>query len=421
MEARPELERLAAAVREADLDALLVLGSSAKEPDLAALLGPVHVHQSFVVARPDGRMHLGFLSPMEREEAEETGLELLTPERLQVRKYTKEETEEGMALAAIVDRGLAELGLGGPARLGVSGRPPLGEAWMVLEHLREEGWEIAPAGALLRSWRRRKSEWMVREVRRVADGARDALTRVAEMLAAAVPRKGELWLEEERLTVGRLRRAISRELAETGLSQPEGNIVAPGREGAVPHNAGRDPSVLRPGSSLIVDLYPRDALFADTTRTFCVGEPPTPLREAYEAVREALALAHRNLREEVSGWELQKRVCEYFVGEGYRTPVSHPGAVSGYVHGLGHGVGFELHEIPSFKENAGEEGMLRRGDLLTLEPGLYDPEEGFGVRLEDLVHLGPRGPELLTSMPYDLDPRAWLDQRPGSAGSEPTN
>lgn len=410
MEPRPELDRLAAAVEEAGLDALLVLGSSAREPDLAALLGPVHVHQSFVVARPDGRISLGFLSPMEREEAEETGLELLTPERLQVRKHTKEEPEEGRALAAIVDLGLAELGLGGPGRLGVSGRPPLGEAWVVLEHLRGEGWEIVSAGGLLRAWRRRKSEWMVREARRAADGARDALTRVAELLAAAVSRDEELWLEEERLTVGRLRREIARELAEAGLSQPEGNIVAPGREGAVPHNAGRDSTVLRPGQSLIVDLYPRGTLFADTTRTFCVGEPTVPLREAYEAVREALALAHRNLREEVSGWDLQKRVCELFVGEGYRTPVSHPGAVSGYVHGLGHGVGFELHEVPSFRENAGEEGLLQRGDLLTLEPGLYDPEEGFGIRLEDLIHLGPRGPELLTSLPYDLDPRAWEDR-----------
>ena len=53
--------------------------------------------------------------------------------------------------------------------------------------------------------------------------------------------------------------------------------------------------------------------------------------------------------------------------------------------------------------------MLEAGDVLTLEPGLYEPEGGFGVRLEDLVLLAEDGPELLTPLPYDLDPRAWRD------------
>ena len=87
--------------------------------------------------------------------------------------------------------------------------------------------------------------------------------------------------------------------------------------------------------------------------------------------------------------------------------VREPATTTGYVHGLGHGVGFELHEYPSFRREAGEEGVLEVGDLLTLEPGLYDPEAGWGVRLEDLVYLGPDGPESLTPLPYDLDPRAW--------------
>jgi len=81
----------------------------------------------------------------------------------------------------------------------------------------------------------------------------------------------------------------------------------------------------------------------------------------------------------------------------------------GYVHGLGHGVGFELHEAPSFRASAGpKEGVLELGDVFTLEPGLYDPEEGFGVRLEDLVTLGEGGLENLTPLPYALDPRDWV-------------
>ena len=102
-------------------------------------------------------------------------------------------------------------------------------------------------------------------------------------------------------------------------------------------------------------------------------------------------------------------VCEAFTARGYATPLSEPGTLQGYVHGLGHGVGFELHESPSFKRHAEEEGRLEIGDVLTLEPGLYDPDPatGFGIRLEDLVHLD-EAPENLTPLPYDLDPRAWV-------------
>ena len=91
---------------------------------------------------------------------------------------------------------------------------------------------------------------------------------------------------------------------------------------------------------------------------------------------------------------------------GYPTPISEPGTTRGYVHNLGHGVGFDLHELPTFKKSAGAEGVLREGDVFTLEPGLYDPEERWAVRLEDLHHL-TEGLEVLTPLPYELDPRAW--------------
>ena len=80
----------------------------------------------------------------------------------------------------------------------------------------------------------------------------------------------------------------------------------------------------------------------------------------------------------------------------------------GYVHNLGHGVGLDLHEQPTFKKVSGAEGVLRAGDVFTLEPGLYHPEQGFGIRLEDLVRFGPEGElENLTPLPYELDPRAY--------------
>jgi Xaa-Pro aminopeptidase len=110
----------------------------------------------------------------------------------------------------------------------------------------------------------------------------------------------------------------------------------------------------------------------------------------------------------VRGFDLQEAVCRHFQDLGHPTPVSHPGTEVGYVHNLGHGVGHELHEYPSFRKEAGVEGVLAVGDVIAVEPGLYDPEAGWGVRLEDLLVLGPEGiAEDLTPLPYALDPRAW--------------
>ena len=201
-------------------------------------------------------------------------------------------------------------------------------------------------------------------------------------------RERELWREGEPLRVARLKAGIAHIFAGAGLEQPRGNIVAPGGEGGVPHSSGTPERVLRAGETLVVDLFPRGGLFADCTRTFCVGEPPERVAAAHAAVREALQLAHAAARPGARGWDLQVAVCEAFTARGYPTPLSEPGTLQGYVHGLGHGVGFELHEFPSFKRHAESEGLLEVGDVLTLEPGLYDPDPAHRLRHP------PRGPRL---------------------------
>jgi Xaa-Pro aminopeptidase len=240
------------------------------------------------------------------------------------------------------------------------------------------------------------------------------MRRVADRLAAATVMDDELWLEGERLTVARLRSEVGQVFASHGLEQPKGSILAPGEEGGVPHSAGTPERVLRAGESFIVDLFSRSSrhgLFADCTRTFCVGEPAPALRRAHALVLAALERAHLRARPGVRGWELQEEVCDLFEAEGLPTQISTPGTARGYVHNLGHGVGFDLHEQPIFRKAAGAEGVLREGDVFTLEPGVYEPDAGgFGVRLEDLVYLGPEGLENLTPLPYDLDPRAWAER-----------
>jgi Xaa-Pro aminopeptidase len=391
----------------AGCDALLVLAASARDPDLAPFVGPVHVHGSFLIAPRRGEAAFGYLSPMERDEAAASGLRLLTPEALDVARWARQGEPEEVLLANVLERALLLAGVAPGMRVALAGHAGAGLVQAVCARLGESEWTFVPGHDLLLGVRKTKTAAELVEVKRMAQVTGEAMRAVAALLAAAVTKEGELWLEGERLRAGRLRREVAATLAAHGLEQPEGNILAAGAEGAVPHTSGDSDRVLRAGEALVVDLFPKGALFADCTRTFCVGRPPAALVAAHETVREVLAAAHAAALPGERGWSLQEAACARFAERGWPTPITQPGTTRGYVHGLGHGVGFELHEYPSFRRHAGAEGTLGVGDVFTLEPGLYDPEAGFGVRLEDLVVLGGQGPENLTPLPYELDPRAW--------------
>ncbi len=397
-----------ALLEELEAKALVVLSATGEDPERAFFVHPAKLGEALVIVRAGEPPRLGYLTPMERDEAAATGLDLLSPEDLDVARWSRDAPRPGAFNANVLSQALQRCGVA-PGRVALAGRLPFGLAHEVLSRLAEEGWTFVSASEGLLEIRRQKTETELAEIRRVAGFTCEALRSVAHCLAAASVRAGELWLEGERLTVARLKAEVARILAAAGLEQPRGNIVAPGGEGGVPHSSGTPARVLRAGETLVVDLFPRGGLFADCTRTFCVGEPPERVAAAFAAVHEVLEAAHAAARPGVCGWGLQEATCAAFTLRGYPTPLSHPGTLSGYVHGLGHGVGFELHEQPSFKRHAEKAGTLATGDVFTLEPGLYDPDPatGFGIRLEDLFFLAEGGAENLTPLPYTMDPRTW--------------
>jgi Xaa-Pro aminopeptidase len=424
-------------VRDARADALLVIGSSSRDPDLLPFTGSARLDDCFVVVRADGAHWLGYHSPIEREEAASTGVALLDPSMLEASAPIRGGDRPGARLARSVGIALRRTKVAG-RRIALAGRYPNGELAQAMARLRREGYGFESGHAAMLRLRRTKSPAELDEMREVAAVTCDAIRRVAAILAAAGPgdpsrrragsagnRKsgkgragrtqgGELAWRGEPLTVGVLRREVAATFAAAGLDEPEGNLIAPGREGAVPHNTGHPGTVLRCGESLIVDLFPRRRLHADCTRTFCVGAPAAELRAAHEAVLAALALAGELARPGARGFSIQQEVCRAFEARGHATVLSDRATTTGYVHGLGHGVGFEVHELPHFRSGGvPDEGTLERYDVFTLEPGLYDPGAGHAVRLEDLCRLGPEGLERLTPLPYDLDPRAWQGRSPG--------
>jgi Xaa-Pro aminopeptidase len=407
---RARLAAISARLDELGCEALLILAPSAQDTDLASFLpGSVHLGECLLVVPRGEEPRLGFLTAMERDEAAATGLGLLTPEELDVTRWSSEFPEPATFLAQVAGRALERCGLA-PGRIALAGHGQAGVVQGACALLAAQGWTWVPGNALVLEARKWKEPGELAEIREAAAAAGEALRSVARLLAAATVHAtngNELWLQGERLTVARLRAEVANVFAARGLEQPRGNIIAPAEEGGVPHSAGTPERVLKAGESLVVDVFPRGRLFADCTRTFCVGEPPEPLARAHAAVHDALEEAHLRSAPGVRGWDIQEAVCVRFTAAGYPTPISDPGTTCGYVHNLGHGVGFDIHEFPIFRKTSGAEGVLREGDVFTLEPGLYDPAEKYGVRLEDLVYLGPNGLETLTPLRYELDPRVW--------------
>jgi Xaa-Pro aminopeptidase len=412
---KDRLDTLAAGLAELGCGALLVLAPSADDTDLAPFLArSVHMGECLLILPRGAEPRLAYMTAMEREEAAATGLLPLTPEALEISRLSSEYSEPPAFLARVAARALELSGVT-PGRLALAGHGAAGTIQGMCALLGAQGWTWVPGNSLVLAARKRKQLAELAGIRQAAEATCEAMRAVARLLAAAEPAgaNGELHLTGEPLTVARLRSEVARVFALHGCEQPRGNIIAPGEEGAVPHSAGTPERVLRAGEPLVVDLYPRGPRgpFADCTRTFCVGEPPAAFARAHSAVRGAVEEACRRAVPGVRGWDLQETVCARFAEAGYPTPISTPGTTRGYVHNLGHGVGFELHELPSFKKAADAGGVLRAGDVFTIEPGLYEPAEGWGVRLEDLVYLG--APDLasplenLTPLPYDFDPRAW--------------
>jgi Xaa-Pro aminopeptidase len=198
---------------------------------------------------------------------------------------------------------------------------------------------------------------------------------------------------------------IDRVLADFKCESPEGHIVAGGVQSSAPHEKGT--GQLKRGEPIVIDIYPRSTAsgyFADMSRTVCLGEPSPELEKMYEAVREAQNRALSLVKPGARGGDIQEAVEKYFIEQGFKTSGKREEKggfpfKEGFVHGVGHGVGLKIHEAPHL--GRGSKDVLKEGDVITIEPGLYYEAIG-GVRLEDMVLVTKDGYQNLTNFPKEL-------------------
>ena len=267
----------------------------------------------------------------------------------------------------------------------------------LLEKLRRTGLKITVSEKPFFPQRVRKTQEEIAALMTALRVAEAGLRRGIDVLKASkADRRGFLKWGTTPLTSERLRTEMDAAVLHAGGS-PANTIVAGGEQGCDPHERGHGP--LRANEAIVLDIFPRHArnhYYGDLTRTVVRGRASEALRKQYATVQSGKRWVMKQMRHGADGSALQRELIERFKTAGYPTEQC-KGRWVGMFHGVGHGLGLDLHESPRFGS-----GKLFTGLSITVEPGLYYPGVG-GVRIEDVVIVGKTGVRNLTKFEEELE------------------
>lgn len=361
-----------------------------------------------LIVKPRGSAPVIIANPMEIEEAARSGLKVfydgdwaevfrdLRGDRTSLKVESWEKCFDALGIQ--------------PGRIGVYGN---GEVSVILELLRELGEKIGKyqfvgelGYSIFDEASTTKDADEIARIKAVSERTSDVLRATWDYIGGHRAVNDILVKDDSTpLTIGDVKRFVRRALLDRELEDTN-MIFAQGRDAGFPHSRGEESMALRVGEPIVFDLFPRElggGYHHDVTRTWCIGHASAPVQEAYEQVMEAFRIAVEAFEEPGQPAHiLQDKVLDYFESQGHKTGRSHPNGIEGYVHGLGHGVGLKIHERPKMSHLLKDDKLLN-GSVISIEPGLYYPERGFGVRVEDLMLIDEAGELVpLTNFPKTL-------------------
>jgi Xaa-Pro aminopeptidase len=195
------------------------------------------------------------------------------------------------------------------------------------------------------------------------------------------------------IRIGMTEREVAGEIEDFFRRRSDGPAFSPivlvGGRASMPHGRPSE-APIEAGQMVLLDFgCSVEGYRSDMSRTIFIGRPTDEARRAYEAVAAAQGRAIKAVEPGISGRLLDAEARGVIIAAGFDP----------YRHGLGHGIGLEVHEAPSVRQ--GREDPVEAGMVFTIEPGVYLPGR-MGIRIEDVVHLGSGGPELLTTARRDL-------------------
>ena len=403
---------LASLMKDQGVDILWISGSSSSTPEMYYLTGGVQLTQGWVIAalEESGELKKTLIhSPMEREQASASGLDTLTFGEIGGNELRKKYPDLLDYYFAVFRKFVSQKKLSG--RLCFHGGMDPTLSFMLLDKINRELDGISvfrDEPQILELARVSKDELELEKMKNTANRSLQAMTAVFDIIRGGRLEGNVLTGNHGPVTVGDLRRVLRLKLAELGLYEEHETIIGMGREAGIPHASSPDDTHLESGKTIVFDLFPCQnggGYFFDITRTFAIGRMSEEARLIYDNVKEAYDLAMNSVESGMEAGTLQRLVCDKFEERGHRTIRTHPATTEGYVHNLGHGVGIEVHEYPYLRIQKGDDprNILGPGSVFTIEPGLYYPERGIGVRIEDTVFIDSEGKvEILA--PYMIEP-----------------
>jgi Xaa-Pro aminopeptidase len=399
-----DLDRL---MKERGIDALAISGTPKTSRDLFYFTGPVTVSHARLLKKVGGEPIL-VANSMERDEAAKSGLNVMTQNDFGLMEIARNAENPLDAGAKSFLRICEKLGITGTVSFYGTGDIPYSHA--LLSKIEGEGRikvHVEAFDSILSEVRMTKDNEEIDRIDSVSRRAQEVMVAVRDFLASCSANGGRVVDSGGReVTIGRIREMIGEETGRRGMVLEDPVIFSQGRDSAIPHSCGNDAATLAPGKTIVFDYCPQEAgpgYFCDITRTWCLGYVPDEVMEIYKQVIEIELRIVNMLKVGELCSSYDRITNEYFDERGHATPVKGTAKTEGYVHSLGHGIGLDVHERPRLSAFSKTDERLQPGHVFTVEPGLYYPDRGIGVRIEDDIAIREDGTVLnLTTIGKDI-------------------
>jgi Xaa-Pro aminopeptidase len=395
-----------------EVDALYVMGALQNNPDMVYFTGVHHVNNADLFKIRGKDPILFHFVDMEREEAARSGLETHSYfSSKPLSTYLKENNSDLIqSTATRINEAMLEIGLL-KGRVAISGVVNLGYGFSLIEQLKaiSPNFEFISCkkNSAIEQARMTKNPDEAERIRAMGKITTEVVALVRNFLQTQETSKETLVFPNGTpVTIKDVKSRIRMWLAELGADNPEDTIFSIGRDGAIPHSSGIPDGVIQLGIPIVFDIFPCEVgggYFYDFTRTWCLGYASDEVIRLHQQVLE---VHHRIINELQPGQAFrsaQEKTCQLFSEMGHITVAQKNNITEGYLHSVGHGLGLNVHEKPFSGITSSPDDLLIPGVVFTIEPGLYYPEKGIGIRIEDTLYLNKDGQfEILAEFPYDL-------------------
>ncbi len=396
-------------MEERNIDVLIIRAAETEDSDRQYLTRGVHATASVIKKR--GQDPVLIVSGMELDEAKKSGYPVMNMFEFDLARILQEHGGDSSAIQREFFRAMVQkLDIRG--RVAFYGTAPVMNSFKFFNTLKEHFADTIELVededvTILAAARRTKDADELEGLRESGRRSSLAMSRTREWLST-MRAEGDTVVDAEGkpLTIGDVKRYVRLKLMELDMEDSEGMIFAMGRDAAVPHSRGEADQVLKTGQTIVFDLFPRPiggGYYHDMTRTWSLGYATPEVQDAYDLVMHTLTQSLEALSVGQPTKTLQHLVCDIFEAHGHPTSRSKPGTDEGYTHSLGHGLGLDVHEAPGISHYTPDHVVFKVGDVVTIEPGLYYPDKGWGIRIEDTVYVHESGQlDNLTDCSYQL-------------------